>query len=245
MWDDGNSVGPREIHAYLTRVMYSRRNKFDPLWNSLVLGGVKKGQRSMGLNWDALNINPVCLTHLDNPFSIEELKKAVFGLNSEKAPGPDGFTGLFFKKCWDVIHLDLLEAVNQAFAFQGRQWNLLNSANITLIPKGSDAANATDYRPISLMHSFAKIFGKLLATRLAPELCKMISPSQSAFIKRRSIHDNFVYVKGVIKDAQFKNNPLLFLKLDFSKAFDSTHWDYCLRPCRLLILENNGEKLSL
>jgi len=45
MWDDGNSLGPKEIHSYLTRVMYTRRNKFDPLWNSLVLGGVKKGPK--------------------------------------------------------------------------------------------------------------------------------------------------------------------------------------------------------
>ncbi|TVU08931.1 hypothetical protein EJB05_42358, partial [Eragrostis curvula] len=45
MWDDGNSLGPKEIHSYLTRVMYNRRNKFDPLWNSLVLGGVKKGPK--------------------------------------------------------------------------------------------------------------------------------------------------------------------------------------------------------
>ncbi|XP_066339645.1 proteasome subunit beta type-4-like [Miscanthus floridulus] len=30
MWDDGNSLGPKEIHSYLTRVMYNRRNKFDP-----------------------------------------------------------------------------------------------------------------------------------------------------------------------------------------------------------------------
>ncbi|KAJ6732447.1 PROTEASOME SUBUNIT BETA [Salix purpurea] len=28
MWDDGNSLGPKEIHSYLTRVMYNRRNKF-------------------------------------------------------------------------------------------------------------------------------------------------------------------------------------------------------------------------
>jgi hypothetical protein len=78
------------------------------------------------------------------------------------------------------------------------------------------------------MHSFAKIFGKLLATRLAPELSKMISTSQSAFIKHRSIHDSFVYVRGVIKEAQFKNNPLIFLKLNFAKAFDSIHWEYLL-----------------
>ena len=30
-----------QVHAYLTRVLYNRRNKFDPLWNSLVVGGVR------------------------------------------------------------------------------------------------------------------------------------------------------------------------------------------------------------
>lgn len=49
MWDDGNNLGPVEIHNYLNRVMYGRRNKFDPLWNSLVLGGVKNGQKYLGV----------------------------------------------------------------------------------------------------------------------------------------------------------------------------------------------------
>ncbi|KAH7560991.1 hypothetical protein JRO89_XS10G0155500 [Xanthoceras sorbifolium] len=49
MWDDGNSLGPKEVHNYLTRVMYNRRNKFDPLWNTLVLGGVKNGQKYLGM----------------------------------------------------------------------------------------------------------------------------------------------------------------------------------------------------
>ncbi|KAK9154112.1 hypothetical protein Sjap_001592 [Stephania japonica] len=48
MWDDGNSLGPKEVHNYLTRVMYNRRNKFNPLWNSLVLGGVKNGEKYLG-----------------------------------------------------------------------------------------------------------------------------------------------------------------------------------------------------
>ncbi|GAA0168798.1 protease [Lithospermum erythrorhizon] len=48
MWDDGNSLGPKEVHNYLTRVMYNRRNKFDPLWSSLVLGGVKNGKKYLG-----------------------------------------------------------------------------------------------------------------------------------------------------------------------------------------------------
>jgi len=49
MWDDGNNLGPLEIHNYLNRVMYQRRNKFDPLWNSLVLGGVKNGKKYLGV----------------------------------------------------------------------------------------------------------------------------------------------------------------------------------------------------
>ncbi|KAM7277634.1 hypothetical protein ACFE04_004768 [Oxalis oulophora] len=48
MWDDGNSLGPKEVHNYLTRMMYNRRNKFNPLWNSLVLGGVKNGHKYLG-----------------------------------------------------------------------------------------------------------------------------------------------------------------------------------------------------
>ncbi|KAG9447372.1 hypothetical protein H6P81_013500 [Aristolochia fimbriata] len=48
MWDDGNSLGPKEVLNYLNRLMYNRRNKFNPLWNALVLGGVKNGQKYLG-----------------------------------------------------------------------------------------------------------------------------------------------------------------------------------------------------
>lgn len=36
----------------------------------------------------------------------------------------------------------------------------LNSTNICLVPKKTDASKDEDYRPISLMHSFAKILAK-------------------------------------------------------------------------------------
>ncbi|CAE6517426.1 unnamed protein product [Rhizoctonia solani] len=32
--EDGHDLGPREIYEYLSRVMYARRSKFNPLWNS-------------------------------------------------------------------------------------------------------------------------------------------------------------------------------------------------------------------
>ncbi len=47
--DDGHDMTPSEVFNYLTRVLYNRRNKFDPLWNSLVVAGVdKRGESFLG-----------------------------------------------------------------------------------------------------------------------------------------------------------------------------------------------------
>jgi hypothetical protein len=62
--------------------------------------------------------------------------------------------------------------------------NLLNKANIVLLPKKDGADDISDFRPISLIHMFAKIITKLLALRLAPLMDALISPCQSAFIKK-------------------------------------------------------------
>jgi len=37
---DGKELQPREIHQYLSRVMYQRRSKTDPLWNQILVAGV-------------------------------------------------------------------------------------------------------------------------------------------------------------------------------------------------------------
>lgn len=42
---DGHTLGPAEIHEYLSQVMYGRRSKMDPLWNALLVGGFKDGKR--------------------------------------------------------------------------------------------------------------------------------------------------------------------------------------------------------
>jgi hypothetical protein len=70
----------------------------------------------------------------------------------------------------------------------------LNSANIALLPKKEGAEDVVDFRPISLIHAIAKIIVKVLALRLGPYMNELVSNAQGAFIKKRSIHDNFLYV---------------------------------------------------
>jgi hypothetical protein len=62
---------------------------------------------------------------------------------------------------------------------------------VVLIEKKEGAEAIAAYRPISIMHSVAKLLAKIMATRLAPHLDELVSHCHSAFIKDRSIHDNF------------------------------------------------------
>jgi len=48
--DDGSLLSPHSIQSYLTRVMYQRRNKFDPLYNQIVVGGFRDGKSYLGLS---------------------------------------------------------------------------------------------------------------------------------------------------------------------------------------------------
>jgi len=38
--DDNFAYSPKALHQWLTRVMYNRRSKFNPLWNVYIVGGV-------------------------------------------------------------------------------------------------------------------------------------------------------------------------------------------------------------
>lgn len=66
----------------------------------------------------------------------------------DKAPGPDGFTGLFYKECWDLIKQDLIAASQQLYDLRGACFNFVNSASIVLIPKKNDVLRVADSGPI-------------------------------------------------------------------------------------------------
>jgi hypothetical protein len=84
----------------------------------------------------------------------------------------------------------------------------LNNAFLTLIPKGEAVASGMkDFRPISLVHSFAKLLAKILAMRLATKMHDLVGPSQSAFIRGRCIQDNFVLVQQTAATLGGRSRP--------------------------------------
>jgi hypothetical protein len=164
---------------------------------------------------------------LEEPF-LEEVWGTIKDLPMDKSPSPDGFTGRFYRTCWEVIKEDVLfapAAVHHGHVFK---FKLLNTAFITLLPKKVDAAQVKDFRPTSLVHSFAKLVTKIMVNRLALHLPKMVSINQSAFVKGRCIQDNFFLVQQMARGLHNSKEPHIPLKLDISKAFDSVSWSFLI-----------------
>ncbi|XP_011620659.1 uncharacterized protein LOC105420097 [Amborella trichopoda] len=123
---------------------------------------------------------------LDRDVSLEELKKTVFALPGDKAPGPDGFPLIFFHQFWNLISSELLEMIRR-FLRSGNLFKGFNSTFIALIPKKSMIAALRNIRPISLLTSLYKIVAKVLAEQLKKVLPVIISGPQLAFIKDNDI----------------------------------------------------------
>jgi hypothetical protein len=114
---------------------------------------------------------------LNAPFTEEEIKTAVFDSYSEGAPGPDGFTFLFYQKFWEVVKTDLINLFRD---FEKNEADLfrLNFSLVTLIPKEADAKNLKKFRPIALTNCCFKIFSKDCTNRMGNCADRLISTNQ-------------------------------------------------------------------
>ncbi|RVW27562.1 Transposon TX1 uncharacterized 149 kDa protein [Vitis vinifera] len=114
-----------------------------------------------GLDWSP--ISEKSALRLDSPFTEEEISKAIFQLDRDKAPGPDGFTIAVFQDCWDVIKEELVRVFAE-FHRSGIINQSTNASFIVLLPKKSLTKKISDFRPISLITSLYKIIVKVLSS---------------------------------------------------------------------------------
>jgi hypothetical protein len=186
-----------------------------------LLGSTRNREHPIDLQ--SLGIPSHDLADLDIPFSEKEVWETIKQLPSDKAPGLDVFTGAFYKTCWPLIKGDIMTAMSAVWSRKFMNFGNLNSAYITLIPKLVGAEQVKDFRPISLVHSFAKIVTKLLANRLAGRLHGMVSPIQRAFIKGRFIQDNLCWYNRQQDSCISKNNHTSSSNSTFKRPLIQSH----------------------
>ncbi|KAL0450878.1 UNVERIFIED_CONTAM: hypothetical protein Slati_1644200 [Sesamum latifolium] len=168
---------------------------------------------------------------LSQPFTEDEVTKALFNMSPLKSPGPDGLPPVFFHKFWHVVKLDVVTCVlkflNERILPTG-----FNDTNIVLIPKCKNPVTLAHFRPISLCNVVYKIASKTIANRLKPWLDSIISPSQSAFVPGRLITDNVLMafeINHYLNTRSRGQKHFLNLKLDISKAYNRVEWSFLQR----------------
>ena len=120
---------------------------------------------------------------LEVPFSEQEIKEAVFSSYSDGAPGPDGFSFIFYQRFWETIKSDFMNVVK---GFENDNVNIarLNYVMLTLIPKEAEATELKKFRPIALINCSFKIISKALNNRLIKIYDRLISSKPNCLYKR-------------------------------------------------------------
>ena len=165
---------------------------------------------------------------LEKQMDIVELKHIIWSTHPYKAPGPDGLQGIFYRQCWDWLHISLLEFMQMTFATRYIPKEVCE-AYMCLIPKIPNPSIISQFRPISLCNVLYKLITKCITMRLQDSMPELIAPAQSSFIKGRSTQDNIILMQELLhstrsqKTAKFGS---MFLKLDLEKAYDKVNWDF-------------------
>lgn len=162
---------------------------------------------------------------LEKVFSESEIKRAVFSMEKNTAPGPDHFRVEFYQHCWEIIKDDL---TNLFADFHKKNLDIgrFNYGIITLLAKVKDANTIKQYRPICLLNVIYKIFTKSLMLRMENVMCRIISKSQSGFLKNRNVMDGILALHEILHDTKVRKKKGLVLKLDFEKAYDKQNWEF-------------------
>ena len=108
-----------------------------------------------------------------------------------------------------------------------------------MIPKpNKDKTLVSNYRPISLLNNYIKLYAKIIANRLLPLLPRIISLDQTGFTPGREAKDNTIKAIHVQHWLIKSKSPGFFLSLDAEKAFDRIAWDYMLDVLKSLGIQD-------
>eukprot|EP00253_Pinus_taeda_P019808 PITA_19808 len=168
---------------------------------------------------------------LNREITEEEIRKAIWTLQPDNSPGPDGFPINFYRDHWHLIK-KYLAKMPRGIQRKGKMGGFTNSTFLALIPKENRPTSFSRFRPISLCNSSYKIFTKIIASRLQPLLPSLISENQGGFLSNRKIHDSITLVQEAIHSSISRQEKAFVLKLDLANAFDQVRHPFLFAVLR-------------
>lgn len=165
----------------------------------------------------SLEINSQCLPHLT--LDYETLLGKLRSLDVRKSAGPDGIPPLFISKCAATLATPLLYIYNSSLR-SGIYPSAWKKANVVPVYKADRKDVVSNYRPISILSTFGKIFESIISPYLQRHLKLYISDCQHGFVPSRSTTTNLLSFSETLIRALDENTQLDVIYTDLSKAFD-------------------------
>ena len=171
---------------------------------------------------DFINRTPSNLLTNFAPVASDELHLIKKSFKDGKAPGVDNIPISIIKKSIDVISDPLLSIINMSL-LTGTFPDKLKIAKITPILKTGDPCLVQNYRPISMLPAFSKIFERIVYNRIFKFITdnNVLSNNQYGFRPGHSTSHALISFVNKVASAVDYNNYLAGVFLDLSKAFDT------------------------
>ena len=150
---------------------------------------------------------------------VQEVNTIIKSLNSKKATGPDGIPIKIVKLSANVIDTYVTHIINSdltsaSFSEEAK------IASVRPIFKKKSRTNIENYRPVSILNAFSKVYEKYIHEKLIPFTNKFLSKFISAY--RKTYSSNHVLIRLIENwkkalDLKYFTGAVL---MDLSKAFD-------------------------
>ena len=139
-----------------------------------------------------------------------------------KSSGYDNVPALLIKWSSDIIAPTLVKILNRCLEL-GEYPGCLKIAKVSALHKGSDRLNVDNYRSISVLTHFNKMFEKLLHARLNDFVTKhkILENNQYGFRKGHSTSHGITHLHEIILQSIEKKKICVALFIDLKSAFDT------------------------
>ena len=164
-----------------------------------------------------------------NPVSNIEVLNIIRELR-HSSPGWDDISAKIVKQTYEYFLSPLTYVCNLSIT-QGCFPSELKLARVIPLFKSESPTVYTNYRPVSVLTCFSKIFEKLMYNRLNSFIIKhdLLYKYQFGFRKGHSTTMALLSLVDFITEALEKGDYVIGLFLDFSKAFDTVDHDILFR----------------
>jgi hypothetical protein len=162
---------------------------------------------------------------LATPIIEEELWSILEAMVKGKTPGPNGVIMEFFFYMWSITCKEYMKMIQDSIV-NGNDLLSVMRRLITLLHKGGKKKQLSNWKPITLLNVTYKSFANALQMWMELVLMETINQDQLMFFPFKFILNNILLTHGTIAWAKKSKKLLVYLKLEFSKAYDKVDWSF-------------------